>query len=44
MILVSLIVIMLNFILVQLNKRGKSSKFLLREHAFIWNSDSDLFL
>ena len=44
MILVSLIAIISNFFLVQLKRCWRSLKFLLREHAFIWNSDSDLFL
>ena len=36
-ILVSLIAIMSNFVLVQLKRCWRLSKFLLREHAFIWN-------
>ena len=30
--------------LVEFNRYLSSSKFFLREHAFIWNRDSDLFL
>ena len=43
MILVSLTAIMSKTFLVELNKYWRSSKFLLREHALIWNRDSDLF-
>ena len=44
MILVSHIAIISNYFLVQLKRCWRSSKFLLREHTFIRNRDSDLFL
>ena len=38
-----LLSIMSNFVLVKLKRCWRSSKFLFREHALIWNKESDLF-
>ena len=43
-ILVSIIAIMSKFLFVQLRRCWGLSKFLLKEHVFVWNKESDLLL